>query len=146
MKNKLASLVLSLFLTGILTDGFALEKLKSARGYWDFDGIVEIVSHENDVLNLRIVVNNLSTDDSYRSDTCFKGMASCIVDWEIWHPDAGKLIGPFQASFQDICNGRSAKSMEARIMPEKYLVLEVRFNITTPNGGHSFKRARTNWK
>lgn len=125
-------------------NSFADNALKSARGYWEFDGIAEIVKHQGDELKIQIIVNNLSTDNSYRSGQCPNGMASCVVDWEIWHPDAGNL-GRGQTIFRDVCNGKSHRIFEICEMPAKYSGLEIRFNITTPNGGHSFKKGRTNW-
>ena len=126
-------------------NSFAGDALKSARGYWNFGGYVKVVSHQENILKIVLVVNNLSTDNSYKSGQCSKGMASCVVDWEVWHPDVGK-VGSGQTSFQDICNGESDGKSESFRLPDKYSGLEVRYNITTPNGGHSFKRGRTSWR
>ena len=143
--NLTVSFLVVIFLViGDPASSFAGKAVKSARGYWNFDGIVEVVSHQDDILKIQVIVNNFSTDNSYKSGQFSKGMASCIVDWEVWHPDFGK-VGSGQTSFQDICNGKSDRIFESFRVPAKYATLEVRFNITTPNGGHSFKKGRTNW-
>jgi len=143
--NLIVSFLVVIFLViGGSANSFAENALKSGRGYWDFKGFAGIDSHKGDTLKIEITVLNVSTDNSYRSGTCPNGMASCVVDWEIWHPDAGNL-GSGQTIFQDVCNNKGQRIFEYLTIPAKYSELETRFNITTPNGGHSFKRGRTNW-
>jgi hypothetical protein len=120
------------------TAGFA-GKVKTKHGYWNFEGDVQIKG--SDVM---IVVRNRSTDDSYGSKKCKNGMASCVVDVELWHSDAGNL-GSNRISFQDVCNGSGARKVAISNVPRKYKRLEVRFNVTTPNGGHSFHKGRFKW-
>lgn len=123
---------------------FAGNAIKSSRGYWNFEGSVQIVKHQGNTLKVQILVRNRSTDNSYKSGQCSNGMASCVVDWELWHPDAGN-VGVHRTTIQDVCNGSGARIFKSILMPAKYSRLEVRFNITTPNGGHSFQRGRTSW-
>ena len=64
------------------------------------------------------------------------------LDWEVWSPDGG-MLDSGQVRFQDVCNGGAAhKRKKLRSIPSKYNVLEARWNITTPNGGHSFEKNR----
>ena len=127
---KVVTMVIIGFLC-LSTVGFA-GKLKTKYGYWNFEGDIQIKG--SDVL---VVVRNLSTDKSYASNKCKKGMASCVVDLELWHPDAGNL-GSNRISFQDVCNGSGAKKTAISNVPRKYNILEVRFNVTTPNGRLGF--------
>lgn len=120
------------------TLGFA-GKLKTNHGYYDFEGDIQIKGS-----NVLVIVRNYSTDNSYASNRCKKGMASCIVDIELWHPDAGNL-GSNRISFQDVCNGSGDSKLAISNVPKKYNRLEVRFNVLTPNGGHSFHKGRFKW-
>ena len=123
----------------------AQNRLDSERGYWDFTGLgVVRWGQDGSAQTLILHVENRSTDDSYRSDRCPRGMASALVDWEIWHPDAGKVASG-QARFSDVCNGASADVRERLSIRSEYAVLEVRWNVTTPNGGHSFHRDRRSY-
>ena len=134
---------LSVFLVILVTlaPAQAGNSLESKRGYWDFDGGADIFFTRSGA-NITFSVYNKSTDDSYRCKGCAAGCATALMDWEVWGTDGG-MLDSGQVRFQDVCNGGAAhKRKKLRSIPSKYNVLEARWNITTPNGGHSFEKNR----
>ena len=118
----------------ICSNGFAGDKLESSLGYWDFDGWLTVEKPREGYFVFKLDVTNNSTDDSYAN-----GAGSVVIDWELWNPDAG-LIDSGSITIRDIPRGRDGRCAIDVEVPIEYNVLEFRYNITTPNGGHSFQR------
>ncbi len=140
MKKILGLIVVMMVILAVTSVAFAGGSLRSNNGYWDFRGVAKVVGS-----NVQVTVWNHSTDDSYGSSKCGAGMASCVVDVELWHSDAGRLATA-RVRFQDVCNGGTDRKIAIFNIPPKYTRLEVRFNVTTPNGRHSFQKGSTNWR
>lgn len=140
MKKFIVTMLMFVFAISVANPAFAKGPLYSKSGYQDFDALAEIVGS-----NLYVIVWNQSTDDSRGSDRCKTGMASVVVDVELWHPDAGQ-VSRAKIDFLDVCNGEVMGYVAIPGIPSQYDRLEVRYNLTTPDGEHSFEKGSSNWR
>lgn len=134
--NRTPILLILLLLSFSITN--AGNKLKSEYGYWDFNTKADVRLKNNDYI-VNIIVWNKSTDDSYRCDGCSNGCGTVKVDYELWSPDQG-MVRSSSFYLRDICNGGYEQEYIHMNLTPKFGRLELRWNVTTPNGGHSFQR------
>ena len=123
----------------------AANPLKSRAGMLDFDARLSIALNSGKYL-LAANLANKSTDKSNRCDRCPKGSASARISYELWNPDGGKFWSG-RLNFKDICNGTRVKrqSVLKKLAP-KYGEVEIRWEVTTPNGSHSFHKSKAKYK
>lgn len=113
--------------------------LKSGAGVLDFDARLSIALSSGKYL-LVTNLDNRSTDTSNRCDRCPKGSASARISYELWNPDGGKFWSG-GLSFRDICNGTRVKRQDVlQKLAPKHGKIEIRWEVTTPNGSHSFHK------
>jgi len=117
----------------------AANPLKSRAGMWDFDARLSIALHGGKYL-LITKLDNRSTDTSNRCNRCPGGSASALIRYELWDRDSGKFWSG-RLNFKDICNGTRAKRQDVlKKLAPKYGKVEIRWDVTTPNGSHSFHK------
>lgn len=123
----------------------AANPLKSNAGMWDFDTRLSIALHRGKY-TLITHLDNKSTDKSNRCGRCPKGSASARISYELWNPDGGKFWSG-RLNFEDICNGTRVKRQDVltRVAP-RYGEVEVRWEVTTPNGSHSFHKGSARYR
>jgi hypothetical protein len=119
--------------------------LKSQGGMRDFDARLSIALN-NSKYTLATYLDNKSTDSSNRCDRCPKGSASALVSYELWNPDGGRFWSG-RLNFRDICNGTSEKREDIlKKLAPRYGEVEIRWDVTTPNGSHSFNKGSARYK
>ncbi len=122
----------------------AVNPLQGQAGMRDFDARLSIALNNSNYV-LVTDLDNKSTDDSNRCDRCPKGSASASISYELWAPDAGRFwSGRF--NFKDICNGTGTKREDVlKKVAARYSEIEIRWNVTTPNGSHSFHKSKAKY-
>ncbi len=138
-----ASILIAVMLTASPVQ--AVNPLKGQAGMWDFDARLSIARNNSKYI-LVTDLDNKSTDTSNRCDRCSAGFASASINYELWNPDAGRVWSG-RLTFKDICNGTTDRREDVlgKLAP-KYGEIEIRWNVTTPNGGHSFHKSRARYK
>ncbi|MBA7561347.1 hypothetical protein ES708_02984 [subsurface metagenome] len=119
--------------------------LKGRSGMRDFDARLSIALHGGRYTLVTHLANK-STDKSNRCDRCPKGSASALISYELWNPDGGRFWSG-RLNFKDICNGTRAKREDVlKKLAPRYGEIEIRWDVTTPNGSHSFHKGSARYK